>query len=289
MPLAAAHHASSPRWLVTCVLGLLLYAHVTHAQSDATLEADSAQSAASAEEPPAATAANASTLRVLLQAGAGATQRTINVPSAPGPITLSTGIVSAVDVRASARLMFEHTFVRIRASYQTSLGVHSAERPLIETPGSTPVRSHRFDGGIAPGLWLGKGAGTTALSLYMAYGLRAFSSVSPLLVPRFTLHGPLLRLELEVPLIGQRLWLQVAPEAQYILSITQDLRAAGNLHSGGIAYGAEAGFFLRLHARVGVRLSYRESRAYIAANGLAQAKLADVERYMMLDGIFNYQ
>jgi hypothetical protein len=288
MPLGVADHACSPRWLVPCVLSLLLCASQTHAQSEDALETDSAQSTPSPEAQPAGKLATGSTLRLLLQAGMGATQRSIDLPSAQGRITLGAGPVAALDVRATGRLMFEHYFVRIRAGCQTSLDVHAADRLQIVTAGSTAVRSHRFEGGIAPGLWLGKGPGTAALSLYVAYGLRAFSSVSPLLVPRFTLHGPLLRLELAVPLIGQLIWLQVAPEAQFILSITQDLRAAGGLHARGIAYGAEAGFYVRLGARTGLRLNYRESHAYVAAAGLADANFSDVERYIVLDGVFSY-
>jgi hypothetical protein len=290
MPLAAADEACSTRWLVPCVLTLLLCARVTHAQSDEALDTDSAQSTPSPETQPAVKLATASTLRLLLQAGVGATQRTIDVPSAQGRTTLRAGFVPALDMRASGRLMFEHFFVRIRAGYQTSLGVHAADRLQIVTPGqaSTAVRSHRLEGGIAPGLWLGTGPGSAALSLYIAYGLRAFSSVSPLLIPRFTLHGPLLRVELEVPLIGKLIWLQIAPEAQFILSITQDLRGAGGLYARGIAYGAEAGLYVRLGAWAGVRLNYRESHAYVAAAASAHANFADVERYVVLDGMFSY-
>ena len=288
MPRGAADHARSPRWIVPCVLSLLLCASETHAQSDDALETDIAQSTPSPELQPAVKSATASTLRLLLQAGVGAAQRTIDVPSAQGRISFGTGPVLALDLRASGRLVFEHYFMRIRAGYQTSLDVHAADRLQTVTAGSTVVRSHRFEGGIAPGLWLGKGPGTTALSLYVAYGLRAFSSVSPLLVPRFTLHGPLLRLQLEVPLIGQLIWLQVAPEAQFILSITQDLRGAGGLDARGMAYGAEAGFYARLGAWTGLRLNYRESHAYVGASSPAHANFVDVERYLVLDGVFSF-
>jgi hypothetical protein len=233
---------------------------------------------------------SAPSLRMFLQAGAGVTQRSISMPSEQGRIRLASSIAPAIDVRAAARLEFEPWFVRLRAGYQSSLGLHADDRLRLAVAGqaSSAVRSHRFEGGVAPGIWLSGRPGSAALSLYLGYGLRAFSSVAPLVLPRFTLQGPLIRLELELPLIAQRLWFQLAPEVHIISAYSSDLSRAAHVFGPGVAFGGEAGLVLRLLPRVAIKLSYRESHASVAANSLAYAGFEDSERYLLSDVLVTY-
>jgi hypothetical protein len=282
MSLGAAVRVCVTRWLVLCsLMSPSLCAPLAQAQGADETDAEASYPAASSESQVPAQP----TLQWLLQAGAGVTQRALDLTSAQGRITLGAGGFPAVDVRGSMRLALQHWFVRFRVGYQTSLGMHASEQLRIPAagPASTAVRSHRFEGGIAPGLWLGAGPGSAALSVYMAYGLRALSTVTPLLIPRFTMHGPLLRVELEVPLVAHLLWLQIGPEAHLILSITDDLRRIGHLDGPGVAYGGEAGLHMRLGSRTALRLHYRESHAHVAGSGLRHDGFLDLERYMMLD------
>jgi hypothetical protein len=260
------------RWLVVCALALWCC---------------SARVSAQDETGPAA---RAPTVRMLLRAGEGVTQRIISMPSEQGTIHLTTGLAPTIDVRASARLDFEHWFVRFRAGYQSSLGLHADDRLRLAVAGqaSSAVRSHRFEGGVAPGLWLGAGPGSAAISAYIAYGLRAFSSVAPLVLPRFTLHGPLVRVEFELPLIMRRLWLHLAPEAQLLTSYSGDLSRISHVYGPGLAFGGEAGFVLYLLPSVAVRLSYRESHAHLAANSLESAGFEDIERYFLAGVLVSY-
>jgi hypothetical protein len=230
------------------------------------------------------------TVQMLVQAGTGVTQRSISMPTEQGRISLASSLSPAIDVRAVARVLFEHGFVRLRVGYQSSLGLHADDRLRLAVAGqaSSAVRSHRFEGGVAPGLWLGGGPGSAALSLDVAYGLRAFSSVAPLVLPRFTLHGPLTRLELELPLIADRLWFQLAPEVQVLIAYSGELSRVAHVYGPGVAFGGEASFVLRLVPSIAVRLSYRESHAHIAANSLENTGFEDRERYLLADVLVSY-
>jgi hypothetical protein len=204
-------------------------------------------------------------------------------------MTLETGLAPALNLRLSGRISDQQHFLRVRVGYQTSTGIAAGDRLRVLTtgPATTPVRSHRFEAGIAPGLWLGSSPGGAALGLFIGYGVRALGSVAELLIPRFTLHGPMFRVELELPL--SQLWsLRVAPEGHLIISMTEDLRRAGALDKVGMAYGGEASLQVRVFSRASLRASYRESHAYARAGTAANAHFVDVERYLVVDAVFRY-
>ena len=222
------------------------------------------------------------TFAMELRAGAGLTQRIIDVPASQGHLTFDAGWAPALDVRAAGRLTGQHLFLSFRAAYQTSLGSVASDRLQLpaSSTGQASVRSSHFDAGITPGLWLGAGPDSSALSLFLGYAVRAFTSVTELALPRFTLHGPVLRLELDVPLFGRVVSFHLAPEAQMLLSISRDLQRAGQLDSLGFAFGGEADLQFRIHARIALRLSYRESHGFASAAVQAQ-QFSDTERYIV--------
>jgi hypothetical protein len=254
-------------------------------------EAQSADAAdANQPAPETATAARAQPFQMSLQVGLGVTQRAIDLPTEQGRVTLGAGFSPAFDVRASGRLALGRAFLRARVGYQSSLAIEANDRLRLITsgPASTPVRSHRLEGGLASGLWFDLGPGKSTLSLYLAYALRAFSSVQPLLIPSFTLHGPLLRIEVDVPLVRDLLWIQIAPEAQLIWAATHELRRSGGLRGTGFAYGGEAGLYVRLQSWIGLRLNYRESHAQLASVRATDRGLEDVERYFIANALFKF-
>jgi hypothetical protein len=287
------HAGSWRRWFAICGVCMFACAEAARAQSDA-LAGEDAVSEGEVAEPEAQSVAPAKardkeTLQAVLQAGAGVTERTIELPTAQGRMTLNTGLAPALNLRLSARIRNEQRFLRVRVGYQTSSGIAAGDRLRVLTagPATTPVRSHRFEAGIVPGMWLGNGPSSPALGLFIGYGVRAFGSVAELLVPRFSLHGPMLRLELELPL--SPLWsLRVAPEGHLIISMTEDLRRAGALDKIGMAYGGEASLQVRVFSRASLRASYRESHAYARAGTAANAHFVDVERYLVVDAVFRY-
>lgn len=247
-------------------------------------------SSASAQAQPETPTSTTRAIGLLLQAGGGVTQRTLDLPSTQGRLTFNSGWAPALDLRVSGRISDERHFLRVRVGYQSSIGWAAVDRSRIASTGtaSTPVRSLRLEGGIAPGLWLGAGPGSTALSLFVGYGLRALGSETELRIPRFTLHGPLSRLELEIPLVPKLLSLRLAPEAQLIVSMTQDLARAGQLDKIGVAYGGEADLHLRVTSRIACRVSYRESHALVMAGTAVDAHFIDIERYLVGDILISY-
>jgi hypothetical protein len=252
-------------------------------ESSATSDGDTTVETQASAEP------SAGTLVAVLEAGLGVTERTIHVPSAPGGLSLDTAFAPALAVRLLARIADESRFLRLQLSYQTSLHMEAGERlsqPTEMAASTTPIRSHRFEAGLAPGLRLGNSSHSPALGLFMGYWLRSFSAVSELRFASFTLHGPMLRLEFELPVASGLFLLRIGPEANLIVARTAMLERQAGLHGLGFAYGGEASVRIVVSDLISLRLSYRESRAQIRS--VLQANLEDVERYLLLDALFRY-
>jgi hypothetical protein len=224
-----------------------------------------------------------------LLAGGGVTSRTIHVPATDGSRSLVTGLVPALAVRIYGRLQDASRFLGVRLSYQTSIGVSAAQTvpDLSLIASETHIRSHRFEGGLVPGLFLGHSDDSPALSLFVGYGLRALGSIAEIRIPRFTLHGPLARLEFELPLLAGRVSLRLAPELQLIAGMTQQLRASAGLGSTALAFGGEASVRVQVSGPFAARLCYREAHARAAA--LAGQVFEDIERYLTLELSYRYE
>jgi hypothetical protein len=264
-----------------CV-ALALWQGSATAQSEPSDEADGA--GATTPQPTAAGSEAPRALRVVLQVGAGAQQRLLDVPSASGTRSLDSGFGPALSLRLAGRLRAPHHYLGARISYQTSIGMSAREGvpdATTQAPGATGVRSQRFEAGVLGGIRLGATAAAASLGLFLGYGLRAFESDAPLQIPRFSLHGPLLRLEFELPIACDLLALQLAPEVSQIVSVSAELREQAALARGGQSFGTEMSLRLRLHERLAGRLAYRESHARIRAGAIDH--FSDVERYLLLE------
>lgn len=274
--------ATSMRWLALCFASLLVT--VTDVRADAPLDVreDTSTAPEAPQTPPAPADTRPSPLAFLL-AGGGVTSRTLRVPANDGPRNLATGLAPALSIRIAARIQNAARFLSLRLSYQTSLGVHASETipDASILPSDTHIRSHRFEGGLAPGLFFSPARDSVALSLFVGYGLRALASVAELRIPRFTLHGPVARLELDVPLFAGRLSLRLAPEVQLLVGMTQQLRALAGLSTTAFAIGGEASVRLQLGGPVAARLCYREAHA--RSTGLEGRAFEDIERYVTLE------
>jgi hypothetical protein len=150
---------------------------------------------------------------------------------------------------------------------------------------STPIRTHRFELGVLPGYRFGSDSQSISLALFAGYDLRAFASTIELRVPRYTLHGPVARLELEIP-VADVIVLRLAPELQMIASISHDLRIAGSVSNGGVALGGEAAVRIVVTDWAAVQLAFRESHA--SANTGFGSSFKDMERFVFLDAVFGY-
>jgi hypothetical protein len=237
-----------------------------------------------AEPPPTDTGlATTATLDV----GVGTTQRVINFAVADGQRKLDTGFVPALHLALAARFG-DRTFFGFSMAYQSSVWAAVAQSaPNPRSPAlSTTIQSHRLSVGILPGLRLGDAPDSSSLALFLGYGVRAFASIVELLVPRYTLHGPVARLDFELPLFAAKLVLRVAPEVQLIVSQTNDLRQAARTQSTGFALGAEASVRFYVADWIALALSYRESHASVSSAWTSPFE--DVERFAVIDAFLRY-
>ena len=240
-------------------------------------------------ELPQPTAAEASgVMSARLGVAAGLTERRLEVPSSEGPRHLDTGLEPALLLRLAGRYRSDTRFLGLSLAYASS--VHARVSDLVGdhsvVPSEVAIRSHRFEAGLAPGLYLSSRPRAASLSLLAGYAVRAFGSVEVLRIPRFSLHGPLVRLAFEVPLLDG-LSLRIAPEAQLVASISEGLRALAGLPRGALGLGAEVALQLRLQRAWHAALQYRE--AHVRATGLERAHFQDIERYLVLMLVYQVQ
>jgi hypothetical protein len=244
--------------------------------------ADEVTDQPAADVGPAPREARPSPLAFVL-AGGGVTSRTLELPAPDGPRSLATGLAPALSIRLAGRVQNSSRFLGWRLSYQSSVGLHATNTvPDVSlTPSETHIRSHRFEAGVAPGLFLSRSPDSVALSLFAGYGLRALASVAELRIPRFTLHGPVARLELDVPLFAGRLSVRLAPDVQWLVGMTHQLRTLSGIDGAAIALGGEASMRLHLIGAWAARLCYRE--AHVRSTGLDGRAFEDIERYLTLE------
>lgn len=218
-----------------------------------------------------------------LRVGAGLTQRLVDVPNEEGPRRLDLGPTPAVVLGIDAGLPYDAWRLGSSLSYRTSLRGRVAD--VRAGPGAsatrTAVRSHELEAGLRAGRAWGHAHNRFMLALFAGYNVRAFSSVAVLRVPRFTLHGPVARVELDLPLTVGHIRLRLAPEVQWLASISRALADVAGLPQRGLALGAQLRLSVALSQRWGAALDYRESHAL--ARSRSSQLLSDVARYLLLE------
>ena len=160
---------------------------------------------------------------------------------------------------------------------KTALGFTITESPPFALANHVRARSERVALDLAPTWHFG------SVNIGVAVGASArvlWPEAHLLMTPGYSLIGPHARLELSARL-SERLSFRVAPEAQWIVLIDQDLKATG-VSSQGLAVGAEAALNITVSEHIQLGVSFRESHALIATNRNTQFQ--DVERYLTLRG-----
>jgi hypothetical protein len=238
----------------------------------------------------AATCPPARGLIATLALHTGVTARSIEAPTISGLAKLETGFLPAVGLQFHVRSLGTRLFYDVALAYQSSLGAQATQaasdpqKPAL----LTSIHTHRFDAGVTTGVFLGDGPDSATLGLFLGYGVQALASVVELRVPRFSLHGPLARVALELPLGTPHLVLRLAPEVQYVLSVSNDLRAVSGLTLGGPVWtlGGEVSLSVLFTARFGIQLAYREAHTAVAS--VYGSFFEDIERFGLLALVVSY-
>lgn len=221
-----------------------------------------------------------------LAAYAGFTTRGIRLPTLSGLSTFETGFLPSLGLQLALRSTGD-PFYAFSVNYQSSVGAEATQpasdpqKPAL----STGIHTHHFDAGVFSGLHLGAPRESAAIGLYVGYGVRALASVVELRVPRYSLHGPVARLEFELPLGTPNVVLRIAPEVQCAMFISRDLASFG-VAVPIWAFGGEAGLRVSFSNRVSLQIAFRESHA--TASKSYGASFQDVERFGLLGFVVDY-
>jgi hypothetical protein len=217
--------------------------------------------------------------------GLGSTARKVSYASNAGDRGLDTGFVAAVEVRVGAEgRLGQHSAMGLDLAYQTSLAATASETPTLAAAHDTSMRSHRLEAGFTPRYRIGDGGLQVSLGAFAGYGIRAFSSVVALSTPRYMLHGPMVRAEIVLAILDGKLWLQVAPEAQLIIAVSEELRDSGRLENAGQSTGIEAVLGCDATSWLSIAVRYRGASA--TAKSALEKGLEDSERYILLDATY---
>jgi hypothetical protein len=223
----------------------------------------------------------------MLGFGMGVSDRSARLPTRLGERRLDTGLFPALDTSLSADAPFgSHGLLGAHFHYQTSVGLQAAESPPAGTGKASSLRAHHVEFGLTPGYRFTTSASSVSLRVFAGWALRGLRSVVESGLPPYTLHGPLLRPELRIPIADGALVLRFAPELLVITGVTAELRRLGSTSSSGLAFGGEAALDLRLHRIIYLVLTYRESRAALAT--LWSANLTDTERFATARVVLRY-
>jgi hypothetical protein len=160
--------------------------------------------------------------------------------------------------------------------YQSSIDLEIVE---LHTDGSAhpiDVRAHRLEAGLSLALRFDD-TGRWALALGASYGVLGFRPLLHQFTPAFTLSGPLLRAQLQAPIVPGVLRLRVGPEGQWIVQVGRDLTERG-MASSGVSLGGEAALELLLGHSIMIHAAYREAWSLIDSSQAQSFK--DIARFV---------
>jgi hypothetical protein len=239
---------------------------------------EAAQAGDTAEPATASDEDSSPTLRARAVLGAGVGTRSVRRPIPGGTQRLPTAVFPAADLGLYARLWPEAAFsFDVMLRYQTSLGLTVVEHPIFALENETDVRSEHAELGVAPSWRLSESVDSARFGVPLGMALRNFwPDVHQTLTPRYTLFGPFVRLELDLPL-GSVVRLRFGAEAQMFFIVGTDLLDYG-VNQPGVALGGEASLMFRLSKGFLIDLQYRQSNALASSSG--DSSFLDVERFM---------
>ena len=246
--------------------------------SESEPEDTSVEPAVEPADEPAPAAAGEPGVRVQASVGLGFGTRALRRPIDVGTQRLPDTAFAAAEVALQALAWPNDAFaLGFLLRYQTSVGLTVEEMPLFALPTPVDVRAAHAEASVAPTVRLGDSAQSLRLAFPVGFTLRTFwPEVHEMMTPSYSLTGPHLRVELIIP-IGDALALRLGPEAQWIVSIDEDVRLQG-IAAQGLALGGEAVLSLELGSSFAIELTYRDSHAF-AASTVSGPTFEDVERF----------
>lgn len=243
------------------------------AEDTGSVDEESAQDAAS-------DASDAPALEVSLALGAGVGSRTVEWSVVAGSEKVDTGAFPAMGARVAIDVVTDPGFsIGPALEYQTSIGHDVTERHIGGEPYPMGIRSHHFEGAIVPTWRLGA---SRRLRVWAALGY-AVRDLQPevhhLLIPSFSLSGPVLRVGVRIPIVAETVEIVVAPEAQWIALVGEDLEER-DVNASGWGLGAHGALEVGVGGGFFVALTLREAHVFLGSSRGEGA--TDVERYATL-------
>jgi hypothetical protein len=210
-----------------------------------------------------------------VHAGLGVGTRDLEWPTQGETLAVQTGAFIAVELGATVAIALSNAVaLGPEFAYQTSLDHEVKEEHISGQAQTIAIRAHRFEGLLAVTFRFGERGGFR-ITPALGYGVRNLRpEVHHLLIPSYSLAGPLARVTLRIPL-AESVALRLGPELQYVL-VGDELEEHG-VESNGLAFGGDAALELALSASVAVELTFREAHALMRS--ALGTDSADVERF----------
>ncbi|HEX7479036.1 MAG TPA: hypothetical protein VF331_14615 [Polyangiales bacterium] len=226
-------------------------------------------------------------LDAALDVGFGIGMRSAALPTSAGDRELSSGVFPtlALAVHAQAAVS-DHVLFGARIRYDSSLGLFGHETPANGAPKETGLRVTHVEFGVTPGLRFTKSKDAVVLGLFAGWGIRGMRTVVDLSIPSYMLEGPLVRVELRIPIADGKVVLRLAPELQGIVYVSGAFQNAGDVASGGLALGVEAALRVAVSEPVAIEATFRESHASVATAW--SASFSDIERFATVAAVVQY-
>jgi hypothetical protein len=222
-----------------------------------------------------------------ISAGMGVATRGVSLPTSGGDRKLATGAFPAVDLGLQGYAPIgKHFRFGGGIRYQTSLGLTAHEQPPGGTEKATTARSHHVELGVMPAYRFTDSKESVVVALFAGWAVRGFRPVTPLSLPAYTLHGPVLRPELRLAFAEGHVTLRLGPELIGLISVSHELRNLGNTSGAGIGIGGEGQLTVELVQGLSMALSYRES--HLSVSTAWPELFQDVERFATLQAVLQY-
>lgn len=210
--------------------------------------------------------------------GVGVGQRSVTLPFQAGTRLLDVGPFVTVDAAVRARLLLADAFqFAVAIRYYTSVGLSAESTPAAGLAQATPLRSQRLEFVVGPSFRLGTGETIPWLALQLGYAGHDLRSLVEITMPRYTVSGPLARVDLRAIIADGRVTLWAMPEGQWIAAVDDSLTRL-HVDRSGFAIGGEVGVSVRINDQFLFEASYREAHTFLGTP--EQDGFHDLERIM---------